>query len=139
MAVDTGTWVIRFWSFYTYPDFKELGQVSYLDTDDSNTLIWTGDTGSLISSIDDGGGKRSCEYDPCGPVSVTYYDFATQKSTPVFAGTDLCNYKLAGYNTETNEVEAEQLCLKSLQDWKLYPENAPTERVFKKLTTASQQ
>lgn len=129
LAMDSGGSLIRDWCFFAYPDMKPLGEVSYYQAENKPALLWEGDDGVLFSSMETEAHKRTCGYDPCGPVSVRAYSFKSHKATTVLAGTDLCDFTLTGYSPERGTVEADKRCLPSAKAWEEYPQNVPVEHV----------
>lgn len=86
IAVDQGTSVIRSWQFLSYPDLKPIGDVSYAEAVEGNSLFWNNNEGVVYSFIDGEDTSRTCGYDPCGPTSVMYYSFTDKKETPILWG-----------------------------------------------------
>lgn len=125
LALDSGTWLVRSWSFFSYPELKPVGEpISYYDAEERPSLIWKDDSVVYFSSMElvDTSG-RPCDYDPCGMISVSRYDIASGEQTFVMEGTPLCDCALSGF--ENGELVIDQLCLPSLQDWKTYPGDKP--------------
>jgi hypothetical protein len=135
LAMDSGTWCIRDWLFFSYPDMKPLGMVSYYQNDNNPALLWKGDEGVFFSSLEDGPDKRKrvCDYDPCGPISTRYHSFKSGEAKTLLAGTDLCDYTLTGFSPEPGEIEADKRCLPSIEAWKEFPQNAPVEHITAKV------
>ena len=129
LAMDSGTWLIRSWFFFSFPGMKPMGEVVYYQSEGKPALVWTGTKGALVSSMQTDDQGRTCEYDPCGPVSVDYYDFAAQRDTRLLSGTDTCDYTLTGITEDGLAATALELCLQSADAWKTLPENAPTKPV----------
>ena len=129
LAMDAGTWLIRSWFFYSFPDMKPMGEAGYYQPEGKPGLIWAGNKGVLVSNMAAEGHGRSCGYDPCGPVSVDYYAFAAQKVTRLLPGTDLCDFSLTGLKEDGRTVTAQELCLQSPKAWETFPENEPTKDV----------
>lgn len=123
LAMDSGTYLIRSWFFFSFPDMKPVGEVEYYQADGKPSLIWNGNKGALVSSMRVEEHGRACGYDPCGPVSVDYYAFATQKIQRLLPGTDLCDYTLTGLKDDGVTVTAQALCLQSPKDWETFPED----------------
>lgn len=135
LAMDSGSFLVRDWYFYTYPGLKALGSVEYFQAEEKPGLIWNGDVGVLFSSMDTAGHNRQCDYDPCGPVSVRAYFFKTRTTKILLPGTDLCDYTLAHFSPGDGVVAAEKLCLPSVDAWKNFPEHAPVESTSVNLGT----
>lgn len=128
LAVDAGNWLIRDWTFFSFPGLKRLGgrSVSYLGGEGSVGLIWVNENEVLFNSMDEIS-KRTCDYAPCGPISVMCFTLTAGKETPVFKGTLLCDYTLQSFSEGV--VTAEKLCLNTVKEWKVFPENKPREKV----------
>ena len=127
LAVDAGTWVIRDWIFFAYPSMKPLERrISYLSRD-KDDLIWAGDDAIIITTIKERS-PRQCGFDPCDPRSVDLYSIRGDKSTSLFAGTDLCDYTFDSFDGKT--VRALKSCVKNLGDW-----NAENFEALEKLQT----
>jgi hypothetical protein len=134
LAMDAGMSLVRDWLFFSYPAMKPIGDTVYYQTPDNPTLIWLGEEGVLVSTMDVDTHNRSCGYDPCGPVSVKQYDLETRKSTALMPGTDLCDYTLTGLDEMAGGlVTATELCLPSVKDWEVFPEGKPVKNVSLKL------
>lgn len=133
LAMDAGMSLMRNWFFFSYPDMKPLGDTAYYQAEDKPTLVWAGEKGVLVSTIELDGHGRKGEYDPCGPVSVTYYDMGAHKATKLLTGTDLCDYTLTGLKDDGVTATADELCLPSVKDWNTFPENTPVKKVTAKL------
>lgn len=133
LAMDAGTSLVRNWFFFSYPEMKALGDTVYYETPDNPALIWTGGNGVLVSTMNDSEHGRACGYDPCGPVSVTYYNIETHKAAALLPGTDLCDYTLTGLMDDGLTATAVELCLPSAKDWETFPEDKPVKNVTVKL------
>lgn len=133
LAMDAGMSLVRNWFFFSYPDMKPMGETVYYQTPDNPTLIWVEEKGVLVSTMDVDGHGRKGEYDPCGPVSVTYYDFGASKGTKLLPGTDLCDYTLTGFKAGDRVATAAELCLPSVKDWNTFPEGKGVKEVTVKL------
>ena len=133
LAMDAGTSLVRDWFFFSYPEMKPLGDTVYYLTPDTPAIIWAGETGALVSTMNVDGHGRSCGYDPCGPVSVSYYDIGTHKAVKLLPGTDLCDYTLTGLANGGLEAAAAELCLPSPKEWEIFPEGKPVKTVTVKL------
>ena len=119
LAVDSGTWLVRDWAFFSWPNLRPMGSVAYYDQDSSPPLVWT-PGGVLFTSIT-GNSGRTCDYDPCGPTSVVYLNFAAGKKHILLAGTDLCNYTARGLQSDGITASVLELCLPSVSDWATPP------------------
>lgn len=113
LAVDSGAWVIRSWTFYTYPALKNLGGVTYRD--DQKPLLWLGGTTVLLHTQEDVDQRRQCDYDPCGPISVERVDLWPFTVTPLFRGTDLCDFAIE--RLEHGTLTVNKICAPSLEAW----------------------
>lgn len=133
LAMDAGVALVRNWFFFSYPEMVPLGDTVYYQTPDNPTLVWTGGKNVLVSVMGLEGHGRSCDYDPCGPVSVSLYVIGTQKSTTLLPGTDLCDYTLTGLAEGGLAATAAELCLPSPEAWKTFPEDKPVKTVSVKL------
>lgn len=134
LAMDSGTSLIRSWEFFSFPGMKPMGEVVYFSADEKPGLIWTGEEGVLFSSMETDEPGRACGYDPCGPVSVMYHTFKDNKTTSLLAGTDLCDYMLAGYQENDGTISVDKLCLQSAKEWEVYPyEDKTPEKMTVKL------
>lgn len=129
LAMDAGMSLVRSWFFFSYPEMKPLGDTLYYQTPDNPTLIWVGEKGVLVSTMEMEEHNRKGEYDPCGPVSVTYYDIGAHKAAKLLPGTDLCDYTLTGLAEDGLAATAEELCLPSVKDWTSFPEGKPVKKV----------
>ena len=118
LAVDSGTYVVRNWFFFSYPDLKPMSaaDLTYYQADEKPPLLWKGDGEVFFTSVDEEGTKRVCDYDPCGPTSVMRKNLTNGKATPVLPGNDLCNYELISFSGNT--LTAEKLCLPDIKAWK---------------------
>lgn len=132
LAMDAGTWFVRSWTFFSFPDMKPMGDTLYYMSEGKPSLVWAGNEGVLVSTLADEH-KRTCDYDPCGPVSVEYYSFASAKSTKLLAGTDLCDYTLLGIEADGQTVTAQEQCLQSPEEWKTLPAGVPAKQTTAKL------
>ena len=116
LAVDNGTWVVRSWSFVSYPALTPAGKpVAYLTDEDLQDLVWVNDDAVLVTVINENSGRKCADYDPCGPRSVVLHRISTGKTTPVLAGTDVCDYGLTGFDGKS--VTAIKTCGKTAKDW----------------------
>ncbi len=111
--------------FFTYPDMKPLGEAtpSFLA---EPFFLWNDNQGILFSNgssldTEDGYGGRTCNYDPCGPISVYYYSFKDQKEKELLQGTTECDYILKEFDPAKNEMEVIELCLASGKAWFNFP------------------
>ena len=128
LAVDSGTWVVRSWSFYTYPVLKSLGGLTYLA--DGSPLVWHGDATVLVLTQEDVDQKRQCDYDPCGPISVERVDLWPFTATPLFKGSDLCDYTIERFTgTQLDVIET---CTQSLEGWSQLNDPSRTTRTLTK-------
>ncbi|MDR2945631.1 MAG: hypothetical protein LBV79_02645 [Candidatus Adiutrix sp.] len=132
LAMDAGMSLVRNWLFFSYPDLKPWGQTVYYQTEDNPTIIWLDEGGVLVSTMEQDEHGRACEYDPCGPVSVSYYNLKTRKSAKLLPGTDLCDYTLTGLN-EDGTAAALEMCLATPQAWKTFPDSSAAKAVTVKL------
>ncbi|MDL2291069.1 hypothetical protein LJC09_03090 [Desulfovibrio sp. OttesenSCG-928-F20] len=133
LAMDSGMSLVRNWFFYSFPEMKAIGNTVYYQTPDNPAIIWVKDTGVLVSTMNEDSHGRTCEYDPCGSVSVAYYDFATNKASTLLVGTELCDYTLTGLDDDGQSAIAAELCLPSIDAWKTFPEEQPVREVKVKL------
>lgn len=116
LAVDNGTWVVRSWSFVSYPALAPVGKpVAYLTDEGLQDLIWVHDDAVLITIINENSGRKCADYDPCGLRSVALHRISTGKTTPVLAGTDVCDYGLFAFDGKS--VTAIKTCGKTAKDW----------------------
>jgi len=119
------------WYFFHWPDVRPLEHpttVGYWETSrESPPLLWSGKRQVVVDSMDVEGCKRPCDYDPCGRISVVAYDLDTGKTSPIFQGTDLCDYRVR--SVKNGSVTATKLCLPKVAAWKNYPGNASAETV----------
>lgn len=129
LAMDSGAWLVRSWFFYTYPGLKELGSVEYYQAEEMPALLWNGETGALFSSMSHALHSRQCDYDPCGPVSVSAYSFKNRNVKTLLQGTDLCDFILADFAPDAGGFVAEKLCLPSAAAWRAFPVNASVESI----------
>jgi hypothetical protein len=135
LAMDAGSSPARDWFFYSYPDMKPMGNIGWIMVPDKPWLTWVGDRGVLVSyaDLDDVLG-RECGYDPCGPVSVNYFDFGSGKLSTLLKGTGLCDYSVSGLAEDGKTAQVDALCVKSLGDWKEYPgDDVPRKQTTVKL------
>lgn len=117
MAFDSGTWVVRSWSFFVFPAFSPLNKdVSYYSVENSEALVWVDSNTVMITDIHEPDARpRQCGYDPCGNSSVVLYSVSSGTTTPVLAGTDLCDYQLLSFDGA--KVTAAKKCAKNVEDW----------------------
>lgn len=130
LAMDSGTWLVRSWFFYTYPGLKGLGRVEYYQAEEKPGLLWNKDGGVLFSSMSHDPHHRQCDYDPCGPVSVSTYSFKNRNVKTLLQGTDLCDFTLSDSAPDSGAFVAEKLCLPSSAAWRAFPVNASVESIF---------
>ena len=129
LAMDSGTWLIRSWSFFSYPDMKPMGEVEYYQVDEITPIFWKGDTEALFTTMETET-ERACDYDPCGPTSIKRHDLASGKTSIILAGTTLCDYVMFSLDGDT--ITAGKRCLPNAEAWKNFP-GAPTEKMTVKL------
>ena len=51
LAMDSGTWLIRSWLFFSFPDMKPMGELAYYQPEGKPALVWAGNKGTLVSSM----------------------------------------------------------------------------------------
>lgn len=134
LAVDSGTWIIRAWSFLAFPSLEPLERDAvYLASEEiegfgeSADLVWAGRGRVLYTAVDgqeaaSGEEARRCDYDACGPRSVMLYDVRKDEIVPLFAGSALCDYTLLGLDTGSGpaQVRAVERCAPELNGWTSY-------------------
>ncbi len=129
IGLDVGTSPVRGFHLYSFPSGKAMGETSFMAVLDENPgFIWVENKGVLTSSLDFDNNERICNYDPCGPISVRYLDFNTQKTSDLLKGTSLCDYLLESLDGEV--VNAKSICLQTINEWKTQnPFSAPKKGI----------
>lgn len=127
IALDSGTWLIRNWQFFSFPDFAPYGTegVSYYSAGDGPDLIWIDDNQVLYNSFVDMYEERKCGYDPCGATSVSLYELSSASGLPIREGTSLCNYRLEGFKGDI--IYSIEYCREKAEDWSA-PESEPKSK-----------
>ncbi len=117
LAVSHGTWVVRDWSFLTFPGLAPAGKsISHLSGgEDRADIAWVDGDRVLVTVLNEKSGRTCGDYDPCGKRSVVMYGIRAGKVTPVLAGTDLCDYELGSFDGKV--VTAHKACAKTVKDW----------------------
>lgn len=136
VAIDNGTWIVRGWEFFSFPELKPLDRdVSYmLAVEDSvRQLFWVDNDNVLVQQIDDSSDVRKADYDPQGPLSIAIYTVSSGQLKNVFTGTDLCDYVLESFKDQV--VTAQEVCAPKLEDWKTFEgvEKLPRKTVTKNI------
>lgn len=129
LAMDSGTWLIRSWLFFSYPDMKPMGEVAYYQVEDVAPIFWKGDKEALFNTMETET-ERACDYDPCGPTSIKRHDLISGKTSTLFEGTTLCDYLLFSLDGDT--ITMGKRCLPNAAAWKNFP-GVPTEKTTAKL------
>ena len=129
LAMDSGTWLIRSWLFFSYPDMKPMGEVEYYQVGDIAPIFWKSDNEVLFNTMETET-ERACDYDPCGPTSIKRYDLASGKTSIILEGTTLCDYAMFSLDGDT--ITAGKRCLPNAAAWKSSP-GTPTEKMTVKL------
>ncbi len=129
IAVDSGMSLDRDWTFYSAPDMKKIGSVSYFSPPERPDLFWIRQDSIIYDKSTDMETQRSCGYDPCGPISVETYSFKTGKTQTLFSGTDLCDYYIADANTKTGDYEVDKLCQPTVKAWFDFPSDESAIRM----------
>lgn len=124
LLMDSGTWLVRNLTAYSFPELKALRKddLSYFSSEGIVDVAWNGNDAFLFNTLEESGG-RTCDYDPCGPISVHQYSFATGKETTLKAGTALCDHTLQGVKDGSASIGSR--CMKNVKDWKKFPEHVP--------------
>ncbi len=118
IALDSGTWVMRTWQFYSFPDFKPMGGegVSYFSSGEGVDLIWIDDNQVLYNSLADMHEERKCGYDPCGATSVSIFELSSASIIPIREGTALCDYRLVSLENGAT-INSMEYCREKAEDW----------------------
>ncbi len=127
IAVDSGTFIVRFWKFYSYPEMKPIGKpVLYYALPDMPGLRWFGKNEVLFNAIDTES-KRICDYDPCGPVSVERLNLSNGQLSPLKQGSILCDWILL--DLEDNKAVVGKRCQPTIEGWKESAFDGPWEKI----------
>lgn len=127
IALDNGTWLVRIWAFFNYPDFTPLITeddpfISYLTqagwleggrTD--KDLAWVGSDAVIITDISEAPVGRPCDSDPCEPTDVVVHYLSAWRSQALAKGSELCDYRFNSLSGDT--VTVDKVCVKTLDDW----------------------
>ena len=127
IALDNGTWLVRIWGFYTFPEFAPLNTeddpfVSYLTLagwlEDSRTdkdLTWVDNDTVIITDISEAPVARPCESDPCEPTDVVVHYLGAWQSNALAKGSELCDYRFNSLSGDVATVD--KVCVNTLDDW----------------------
>ncbi len=120
MALDNGTWVVRSWSFFSFPDFTPLGPadepfISYLSQGEGRDLAWVDDRTVVLTDLSATLIARPCPADPCEPSDVVLHRLDAWASETLAKGDELCDYRFLSLSGRTATVE--KTCVKKLDDW----------------------
>lgn len=127
IALDNGTWLVRIWGFFNFPDFTPLTAdedpfVSYLTLagwlDGGRTdkdLVWVDNDTVIITDISEAPVARPCDSDPCEPTDVVVHHLAAWNSKALAKGSELCDYRFHSLSGDT--VTVDKVCVKNLDDW----------------------
>ena len=127
IALDNGTWLVRIWAFYNFPDFSPLTTednpfISYLTlaglqeggrTDQD--LTWVNNDAVIVTDLSETPVARPCQSDPCEPTDVVIHHLKDWKSSALAKGDELCDYRFNSLSGDT--VTVDKVCVKSLDDW----------------------
>ena len=126
LAVDSGTSVVREWTFYNLATGKKVGKsVTYVSG--SVDLSWMDNERVLVTYPD--GAPRECQTEQCSPLSVGIFNISTGKMRDIFKGSDRCDFTLLDVSPAV--ITAEKLCLESRRDWAGYTGGKAPEIVSK--------
>ncbi len=122
IALDNGTWVVRAWTFYRFPDFTPLGPadgpfLTYLTLEETGgqDLTWVDDQTVVVTDLNATQISRPCPADPCEPLDVVLHRLDSWESTALAKGDELCDYRFKSLSGRT--VTVEKTCVKKLEDW----------------------
>lgn len=110
------------WFFFSWPDLQPLAHpvISSFIVGDTPSLLWSGSRQVVVDAMLEEHTKRTCEYDPCGPVSVVAFDIDSGLTTVLKQGTDLCEYRALAL--EGDKVTIGETCKATPADWRTYPD-----------------
>ena len=126
-AMDVGVSALREWEVFAYPAMTPIlpdGIDYVVASSTSPAMLWHGNN-ELVYTVMQTDTQRSCNYDPCGEISVFRMNIKSGKEQPVQQGSALCDYFLLGL--ENTMVKVGKRCLKKVQAWEEYPENVPLQ------------
>ncbi|MDL2259327.1 hypothetical protein LJB99_00415 [Deltaproteobacteria bacterium OttesenSCG-928-K17] len=126
IALDNGTWLVRIWAFFTFPDFSPITgdadpesetnvNLSYFSSDDIQPLAWVDNNTVITTDLSQTPVARPCPSDPCEPLDVVIHYLKPWQSHALAAGTELCNYTLSSLSGRT--VTVNKTCTKNIDDW----------------------
>lgn len=133
IGVATGGANVEIWSFRTAADFKPILEetMDLFAPEDKKAVNWAGDSLAFVHTFADQSETRKCESELCISTSVEMVDLQTKKITPIFAGTELCDYVFVSF--EGGVVTGEAICLPKAEDWKNEEAEKSVKEVTKKL------
>ncbi len=115
VAADSGTSVVREWTFYNLASGKKVGrELTYVSG--ASDLVWMDGERVLVTYPD--GAPRPCQTDQCAPLSVGIFNISTGSMHTVFKGDDRCDFTL--FDVSPALITAERLCLESREAWADY-------------------
>lgn len=118
LAVDQGEDYRRTWYFFSYPGFAPVGKaLSFVRLGQmGNGMTWAAEDVVLVENMSPAEPAAArCGSALCGIRSVYAHRVGTGVTTAIFQGTDLCDYRLAGF--ADNAIQATELCVKKFGDW----------------------
>ena len=131
LIVDPGRAPNRDLSFYSYPDLHSLGSLAVFQRGEEPPLLWTDKGQALFTSIEVESRQRPCDYAPCGPTSVKFFNPDEGKITTILAGDPTCDY--TAVSVAGGELTATKLCLAAATSWRFYPEGQTGVKVTARL------
>ncbi|MDR0882710.1 MAG: hypothetical protein LBP55_09260 [Candidatus Adiutrix sp.] len=131
LIVDPGRAPNRNLSLYSYPELGSLGSLAVFQRGEEPPLLWTDKGQALFTSLDLESRSRPCDYAPCGPTSVKFFNPAEGKITTLLAGDPTCDYTVV--SVAGGQLTATKLCLAAATSWRFYPEGQAGVKVTARL------
>ena len=125
IALDNGTWLVRVWTFLTFPKMLPVNTeveepfISYLSTEENTKnatdLVWVDNDTVVVTDISEAPVSRPCPSDPCEPLDVVVHHLKLWQPTALAKGDELCDYSLKSLSGRTLTVN--KTCAKTIDDW----------------------
>lgn len=120
IALDNGTWLLRIWTFFNFPDFTaaadtEEPYLPYFSSNEYQDLAWVDDNTVVVTDVSEAPVSRPCPADPCEPLDVVVHRIKEWESASIAKGTELCNYQFITLAKRTATVM--KTCTKNIDDW----------------------